>query len=204
VFPLSIGDDRSVHNPPTPWSEGALVDHPSLGRGRLIVEPDSGWARFIPAGSGVIVAIPVARALSEVRVIEPEEMTDDEVQDFDWESASWSPLADIDHALADELAGLVVGTFFATAGLDHRWRTEAFHQLQLDAGLTPGGIRILRFVLPLGAGESLHEWDGTTPTARAIARDTGDTAGRTIVVERAAGSPCGWEPSDKQPPRSTG
>jgi len=30
------------------------------------------------------VAIPISRALSEVRVIEPEEMTDDELEDLDW------------------------------------------------------------------------------------------------------------------------
>lgn len=164
-----------------------------------MTEPNSGWAHFIPAGSGPMVAIPIARALSEVRVIGPEEMTDDELDDLDWESATWSPLADVDPALADELAGLAVATFFAIGGLDHRWRAEAFEQLQLDAGLTPRGVRILRFALPLGAGETLHEWDGTAATARAIARDVGDSGGRTIIIDRAAGSPCGWEPNDELP-----
>jgi len=92
-----------------------------------------------------------------------------------------------------------VDTFFATARLDRRWRTEAFEQLQLDMGLTPKGVRILRFVLPIGAGETLHEWDGTAAAARAIARDVGDNGGQTIVVERAAGSPCCWEVSDEHP-----
>lgn len=154
----------------------------------------------MPIGSGPMVAIPLARALSEVRVLEQEETTDDELGDLDWESASWSPLVDVDQVLADEIAGLAVGTFFTAAGLDHCWKTEALNQLRLDLGLTAKGVRILRFLLPIGAGESWHEWDGTSGCARAIARDAGDNAGRTIVVERAAGTPSGWEPS-AEPPR---
>ena len=33
----------------------------------------------------------------------------------------------------------------------------------------------------------------------AIARDVGDSGGRTIIIDRAAGSPCGWEPNDELP-----
>jgi hypothetical protein len=140
-----------------------------------------------------MVAIPLSRALSEVRVIAPDEMTEDEPEDLDWAAARWSPLAEVEPALADEMARLIVDNFFAAGGLDHRWRGEALDQLNLDLGHTPNGVRILRAVLPIAAGESLYEWDGTTAAAREIAIGAGESAGRTIVVERAAGSPCGWE-----------
>lgn len=92
-----VGDDRGVDDPSTPWRfEGTLVEHPTYGRGRLVAEPNSGWFQFVPVGSGPIVAIPAHRALSQVRVIAPDEMTDDELEDLDWVSARWSPLADVD------------------------------------------------------------------------------------------------------------
>jgi len=183
-------DDRSP-----PWRfEGTLVEHARHGRGRLFADPDGRWVRFVPAGSGPIIAIPAERVTGEVRVVPTEEMTDDELEDLDWEAASWLPLAEADPALAVELADLVVDAFLQSGGLDRRWRDEALAQLRIDLGHTPKGVRILRFVLPIAAGESLHEWDGDPNGARDTADGVGETAGRTITVERAAGSPCGWEP----------
>jgi hypothetical protein len=186
-----------------PWRfEGMLVEHPTYGRGRLVAQPNSAWFQFVPVESGPIVAIPASKALTQARVVLPEEMTDDELEDLDWASARWSPLADVDRDLADELASLVVDSFFAAGGLDHRRRAEALTQLQLDLGHTAKGVRILRAVLPIGAGESLYEWDGTAAAARNIAFGVGESAGRTIVVERAAGSPCGWEHVDPSASRA--
>jgi hypothetical protein len=123
-------------------------------------------------------------------------MTDEDHDDLDWASARWTPLADENPALADELAHVVVGSFFTAARLDYRRRDEALTQLQLNVGHTPKGVRILQAVLPIGAGEHLYEWDGTAAAARAIAVGAGESAGRTIIVDRAGGSPCGWEPPD--------
>jgi hypothetical protein len=198
-----VGDDQGVEDLSVPWRfEGVLVEHPSYGRGRLVAEPNSGWFQFVPVRSGPTVAIPASKALSQVRVILPEEIADNELEDLDWASARWSPLADVDRALADEMASLVVGRVFVAGRLDHRWRAEALTQLQLHLGHTATGVRIIRAVLPLGASESLYEWDGTAATARSIALGIGESAGRAIVVERAAGSPCGWEPVDLRASRT--
>src|SRR5947207_8850757 len=103
----------------TPWRfEGTLVEHASYGRGRLYDEPTGEWVRFVPAGSGPIIAIPAHQALSAVRIVSTEEMTEDELEDLDWASARWSPLADSDPGLAAQMADLVIDNFFAAAGLD--------------------------------------------------------------------------------------
>jgi len=65
--------------------------------------------------------------------------------------------------------------------------------------VTPNTVPILRLILPIAAGESIHEWDGDPADARDVAIGTGESAGRTIAIERAAGSPCGWEPVDPEP-----
>jgi hypothetical protein len=123
-----------------PWRfEGMLVEHPSYGRGRLFAEPDGEWCRFVPAESGPIIALPVDRAASEVRIISRDEMSDDELEDLDWAAATWTPLAQMDAALADEIAGLLVDEFLTAGGLDRGWRGEALAQLRLDLGETPTG-----------------------------------------------------------------
>jgi hypothetical protein len=191
------GNDRQMEDERAPWRfEGMLVEHPSYGRGRLFAEPDGEWCRFVPSESGPILALPANRAASEVRVVPPEEMTEDELEDLDWASARWSPLVQLHPSLAAEMLGLIIDSFFAAGGLDPRWRTEAGNQLQIDLGHTQEGVRILRLLLPIAAGESLYEWDGDAADAKEIAIGAGEAAGRTISIEREAGSPCGWEPVD--------
>ena len=189
------GNDRRVADDREPWPfEGMLVEHRSYGRGRLFAEPGGGLCRFIPAESGPIIAFPADMAASEVRILSLDEMSDDELEELDWEAATWTPLAQTHADVANEIAGLLVDEFLRVGGLDRAWRDEALAQLQLDVGRTPNGVQLLRLILPIAAGESRYEWDGDATAARRIAIGAAEAAGRTITVERQRGAPCGWEP----------
>jgi hypothetical protein len=120
-------------------------------------------------------------------------MSEEELEQVDWESASFYPLTDDDPALAAELAGLLVDAFLAEGGLDPVHREEALAQVMLEVGLSPRGVRILRAVCPLATSNMETEWDGTADDAREIASTAGTTAGSTLVFERTDGVLTGWE-----------
>jgi hypothetical protein len=156
-------------------------------------ESDGIWVCVAPPGSGPIVGYRLADALRELRPRRPDEMSEEELEEVDWESASFHPLTDDDPALAAELARLLVDTFLAEGGLDPAYRDEALTQVRLEVGTTPRGLRILRTVCPLATSNMETEWDGTADDAREIARTAGATAGATLVFERTDGVLTGWE-----------
>lgn len=176
--------------------EGAHVVHARSGPGqvqRVRRERDGIWVCVAPRASGPIVAYRLADALRELRPRRPEEMSEEELEQLDWESASFHALADDDPALAAELVALLVDAFLAEGRLDPARRAEAIAQIRLEIGMTPGGVRILRTVCPLGTSNMETEWDGTDETARDIASTAGATAGSILVSERRDGVLTGWE-----------
>ena len=103
----------------------------------------------------------------------------------DWERATYAPLAEVDPRLAQRLRARFVRRFAARARLSDRLRDEAEEQLVLDQGLTAGGTRILRADLPLGCGQSWHEWDGSQEDADGIVDSMADTAGGDLFDDLA-------------------
>lgn len=161
-------------------------------------ERDGIWVCVAPLESGPIVGYRLADAMRELRPRRPDEMSEEELQEVDWESASYHPLTDDDPGLATELAGLLVDAFLAEGGLDPVHRDEALAQVRLEVGRTPKGMRILRTVCPLGTSNMETEWDGTNDDARDIASTAGATAGATLVSERRDGVRTGWELDENQ------
>ena len=177
-------------------AEGARVVHARSGPGQVVwirQEWDGIWISVAPPGSGPILGYRLADALRELRPRRPDEMSEDELEQVDWESANFHPLADDDPALAVELTGLLVDGFLAEGGLDPVHRDEALAQVRLGVGMTPRGVQILRTVCPLATSNSETEWDGTADDAREIASTAGATAGSTLVSERTDGVLTGWE-----------
>lgn len=181
---------------PTWLAEGAHVVHVRSGPGqvRWVRRARDGiWVCVAPPGSGPIVGYRLADALRELRPRRPEEMSEDELEQVDWESASFHDLADDDPALAAELVGPLVHAFLTEGGLDPAHRDEAMAQVRLEVGMTPRGVRILRTVCPLATSNMETERDGTADDARDIASTAGATAGSTLVFERSDGVLTGWE-----------
>lgn len=177
-------------------AEGAHVVHARAGPGQvrsLRLERNGVWVCVAPVRSGPIIAYRLGDALRELRPRRPDEMSEEELEQVDWESASFSPLAEEGPALAAELGGFLVDAFLAEGGLDPVHRDEALAQVRLEVGMTPRGVRILRTVCPLATSNMETEWDGTADDARDIASAAGATAGATLVFERTDGILTGWE-----------
>lgn len=177
-------------------AEGAHVVHAGAGPGQVASvrrERDGVWVCVAPPRSGPIVAYRLADALRDLRPRRLDEMSGEELEELDWESASFHPLTDDDPALAGEMANLLVDAFLAEGGLDPAHRDEALAQVMLEVGMTPRGVGILRTVCPLGTSNMETEWDGTADAAREIVSTAGATAGRTLVSERTDGVLTGWE-----------
>jgi hypothetical protein len=177
-------------------AKGAHVVHARAGPGQVSWvrrESDGVWVCVAPPVSGPIVGYRLVDALRDLRPRRPDEMSEEELEQVDWESASFHPLTDDDPALAAELAGLLVETFLSEGGLDPAHRDEALAQVRLEVGTTPRGLRILRTVCPLATSNMETEWDGTADDAREIASTAGATAGSTLVFERTDGLLTGWE-----------
>jgi len=101
--------------------EGAHVVHARAGPGQVSGirrESDGIWMCVAPPVSGPIVGYRLADALRDLRPRRPDEMSEEELEQVDWESARFHPLADDDPALAAELASLLVETFL------NGWRTD--------------------------------------------------------------------------------
>jgi hypothetical protein len=188
-----VVDEKSV---PEWLAEGAHVVHARAGPGQVRWvrrEWDGVWVCIAPPGSGPIVGYRLADALRALRPRRPDEMSEQELERVDWESASFYALTDDDPALAAELAGLLVDAFLVEGGLDPAYRDEALAQVRVEVGMTPKGVRILRAVCPLATSNMETEWDGTADDAREIASTAGATAGSTLVFERTDGVLTGWE-----------
>ena len=190
-------DSVVAENTVPEWlAEGAHVVHARAGPGQVRWvrrEWDGVWVCVAPPGSGPIVGYRLADALRELRPRRPDEMSEEELEQVDWDSARFHPLTDDDAALAAELGGLLVDAFLAEGGLDPAHRDDALAQVRLEVGFTPRGVRILRTVCPLATSNMETEWDGTADDAREIASTAGATAGSTLVFERTDGVLTGWE-----------
>jgi hypothetical protein len=84
-------------------AEGAHVVHARSGPGQVSWvrrESDGVWVCVAPPGSGPIVGYRLADALRDLRPRRPDEMSEEELEQVDWESASFHPLTDNDPALA--------------------------------------------------------------------------------------------------------
>jgi hypothetical protein len=189
--------DVMAENSVPEWlAEGAHVVHGRSGPGQVrSVERlwDGVWVHVAPIGSGPIIGYRLKDALRELRPRRPDEMSEEELERVDWESARFHPLAEDDPALAMELAGLLVDAFLTEGGLDPAHRDEALGQVRIEVGITPSGVQILRTVAPLAVSESETEWDGSADDARGIASSAGETAGSTLLFERTDGVLTGWE-----------
>ena len=134
-------------------AEGAHVVHARTGPGQVRWvrrESDGVWVCVAPPGSGPILGYRLADALRDLRPRRPDEMSEEELERGDWESARFRPLTDDDPALAAELGNLLVDAFLVEGGLDPARRDDALAQVRLEVGKTPTGVRILRTVCPLG------------------------------------------------------
>ncbi len=118
---------------------------------------------------------------------------DDDVDWSDWDAAHFVPLHEEHPVLDGELRTLFAETLIRSAQLSPNRVTQAAREVEFERGQTPKGVVILRAHLPLGAGHPEHEWDGSSDEARKSAVSMAETAGETIVVERADGWPTGWE-----------
>jgi hypothetical protein len=121
---------------------------------------------------------------------------EDKARWADWSAAAFSPLEQVDAQLAEDLAGVLIDEFLRYGGLAAQWKDQALASLQLRRGVTPRGTLILGADLPLGVGQTEHEWDGSYAQALQIAVDIGQTAGIHVSHERNLFGPTGWEPED--------
>jgi len=119
---------------------------------------------------------------------------DDDSTGFD--EAIYGPIED--QGLARQLVDRLLTQFFRQAGLDERYRADAFAQCSLEQGSAHGRIVALRLRLPLGTGNPEVGWDGRPADAFDIVEQMAATAARTILIERSAGFPTGWGDSETE------
>jgi hypothetical protein len=159
----------------------------------------------LPAASGDVrqgyevrrdVDLPGGQAMWAVTRVGAPPSEEEKARWADWSAAAFTPLEEVDAQLADELAGVLIDEFLRHGGLSAHRKDEAGAALRLRRGVTPRGTLILGADLPLGAGHSEYEWDGSRAEALQIARDIGQTAGINISHERDIFGPTGWEPED--------
>lgn len=108
----------------------------------------------------------------------------------EWDQATFTPLAD--SALVAMLADRCVRTIAEHAGFREDFIVAAAPLVEFsEASLS--AFRVLRLVLPLGAGTVEYEWDGSPAGAEWIVTEAAATAARTLNSERSSGSMTGWE-----------
>ncbi len=159
----------------------------------------------LPDGSGDVrqgyevrrdVDLPGGQAMWAVTRVGAPPSEEEKARWADWSGAAFTPLEEVDAQLAEELAVVLIDEFLRHGGLSADHKDEAKGALRLRRGVTPRGTLILGADLPLGAGHSEHEWDGSHAEALLIARDIGQTAGINVSHERDIFGPTGWEPED--------
>ena len=108
----------------------------------------------------------------------------------EWDHATFTPLAD--GAFVAMLADRCVRTMAEHAGFREEFIVVAAPLVEFSqASLST--CRVLRLVLPLGAGTVEYEWDGSAAGAEWIVTEAATTAARTLKLERSSGSSTGWE-----------